>query len=82
MSIDDGGGYKTKLRDMIEKQEKETTLKTESRRGKAPQDIRRVERGDRNENIPTRPNRLCVKLETAISDRRPRPTRKKEELYK
>ena len=52
----------------------------ESRRGRAPQDLQRVERGDMNENIPARPNGLCEKLETVISDRRPEPTRIKEEV--
>ena len=54
------GGNKQEImsidNDMIELREKKA--ETESRRGRAPQDIRRVERGDRNDNIFTRPNRL------------------------
>ena len=59
---------KSKRHDRIKGKE---SAETGSRRGRAPQDIWRVERGDKNENIPTRPNGLCEKLETAISDRRP-----------
>ena len=54
---------------------------TESRRGRAPQDIWRVERGDRNENIITWPTRLRKKLKITISNIRSRPTRENEDIY-
>ena len=61
---------KNRRHDRIKRKE---VVETESKRGSVPQDIRRVGRGDRNDNIFTRP--------ITISDMRPRPTRKKEEVY-
>ena len=80
MSIENVGEYKTKVGDMIELRERKSLGQKvdEEEHLKIYGGLRE---GIGMKNIPTRPNRLCEKLEIAISDRRPRPTRKKEEVY-
>ena len=80
LSIKKFGGYKTEVKEIIEERER-LALRNKAKAEKHLRDIRGVEGRYWDEKISARPNGLREKAETAISCRRPGPTRKKKEIY-
>ena len=78
LSIEEFGGFKTKVNERIETQSK-ASAKKQAEKGGTP--TRRVERRCRNENVFARPNGLRENAETVISCREPGPARTKKEVY-
>ena len=73
------GGYKTEVKERIEKKEM-ASVKKEGGRGRTVRGMREVMRRDWNENVVTRPNELRENAETSTSCRGRRPARKKAEV--
>ena len=79
LSIEEFGGFKTKVNERIETQSK-ASAKKQAEKGGTP--TRRVERRYRNENVFARPNGLRENAETTILSKGPQPSRKKKEVYR
>ena len=80
MSIEDVGEYKTKVGDMIESRERKS-LRQKVDKEEHLKIYGGLREGVRMKTYVHGPIDYAKKHKTAISSRRPRPTRKKEELY-
>lgn len=77
------GGVQNKSERIYRKRRGKISANKDSGRAKAPEDVPGVERRDRNEITPARPNGLAqsAKIESAISGGGSGPARKRTEVY-
>ena len=61
LSMEEFGGHKTDVKEIIEERERLRSAKKQGERGETLRDIRAVEGRSWNENVSARPNRLGEK---------------------